>query len=82
MVPQAQQARLVLFANFNFQFKFMDIDKEFDTIIQVELKKRLKRDPLPSEIINADNDSDLVNETMWQLLLKLNDRINVLEKKP
>lgn len=54
---------------------------DFDTIIQTELKKRLNRAPKSNEAANADTDSDLVNETLWQMIAGLYDRIEALEKK-
>lgn len=57
----------------------MDIDTLYDTTLKSELKNRLKRQPLASELVNADNDSDLVNEVMWQIISNLNDRLTALE---
>ena len=57
----------------------VDTNTQFDTILAAELSKRLKRTPSHSERINADTDSDLVNETLWQIILKLSDRVTALE---
>lgn len=59
----------------------MDISKTYDTIIASELEKRLNRKPSKGELINADTDADLVNETLWQLVVQLNERISTLENK-
>lgn len=56
------------------------IDTKYDGILRTELQKRLNRVPLASEIINADNDSDLVNEALWQLVTDLDARLTVLER--
>ena len=56
------------------------IDTKYDGIHRTELQKRLNRVPLASEIINADNDSDLVNEALWQLVTDLDARLTVLER--
>lgn len=57
----------------------IDISTQFDNILKTELTKRLKRDPLQTELVNADNDSDLVNETLWQLVENLANRVQALE---
>lgn len=58
----------------------MDIDTKYDSILAEELKKRLKRDALPSELVNGDNDSDLVTECLWQIIAEYDHRIDTLEK--
>mgnify|MGYP001577116496 CR=1 FL=1 len=57
------------------------MDKEYDIILEKELEKKLNRKPSSSEIINADTDSNLVNECLWKIMLELEKRINLLEKK-
>ena len=57
----------------------MDIDQKYDTIAIPELEKRLNRQPTDSEIINSDKDSDLVTETLWQLIKDLEARVKILE---
>lgn len=59
----------------------MDIDKQYDAILKTELENRLKRPAKPDEVINADKDSDLVNETLWQLVKDLATRVTILEEK-
>ena len=56
-----------------------NIDKKFDQILATELEKRLNRKPKVNELINADFDSDLVNECLWQLVKELTDRVDKLE---
>lgn len=53
-------------------------EKKFDDTIKLELEKRLKREPLDHELKNADTDSDLVNEVLWQMV---NDLYNMLESQ-
>lgn len=48
-----------------------DINTTYDNLLVAELTRRLKRAPSPSEVINGDNDSDLVNEILWQLIGQL-----------
>lgn len=48
-----------------------DINTTYDSLLETELTKRLGRAPSPEEITNADNDSDLVNEILWQLVCQL-----------
>ena len=57
------------------------LDKNYDDKLKINLEARLKRPALPHEIINADNDSDLVTETLWQLLVELTARVEILEKE-
>mgnify|MGYP001605191668 CR=1 FL=1 len=57
------------------------MDKEYDIILEKELEKKLNRKPSSSEIINADTDSNLVNECLWQLIKELDARVKLLEKK-
>lgn len=57
------------------------IDQQYDGILTTVLTARLKRTPHPNEIINGDNDSDLVNETLWQLIVSLDARIKKLESQ-
>ena len=59
----------------------MTIDDKYNTILQSELGKRLRRIPHPNEVSNADFDADLVNETLWQIICDLNTRIELLEAK-
>lgn len=59
----------------------MNISQAFDQLLRTELAKRLGREPLPNEVVNADNDSDLVNEILWELVFNLNDRVTKLEQK-
>lgn len=56
------------------------MDELYNTILRSELEKRLKRPATDSEFINADFDSDLVNECLWQLLNQLNDKVTLLQK--
>ena len=58
-----------------------NIRQRYDEIIRSELRKRLKREPTPNELANSDTDSDLVNETMWQLIEDLSERVERLERK-
>lgn len=58
-----------------------DIDKDYDDRLLNNLTKRLNRAPLAHEIINGDNDSDLVNQTLWELILSLHARVLALESK-
>lgn len=58
----------------------MNTGKRFDDILKIELKKRLKREPTNSEIINGDTDADLVSEIMWQLIEDLDKRLDTVEK--
>lgn len=58
----------------------MDIEKEYDTRLKNSLEKRLKRPATTDELVNADNDSDLVTETLWQMLCEMEKRIAALEK--
>jgi len=53
---------------------------KFDTIIETELRKRLKREPSINELKNADTDSDLVNEVLWQMVNDLYDKFEKQEK--
>ena len=55
------------------------MDKDYDTILKETLEKRLKRSASSDEIINADNDADLVNETLWQLINQMDIRLKKLE---
>lgn len=59
----------------------MQIDKIYNDTLKAELTKRLGRKPLANEMVNADNDSDLVNEVLWQLVCNLQNRIAALEVK-
>lgn len=52
---------------------------DFDARLKNSLTKRLCREPLPHELINADNDADLVNEVLWQMVLELTKRVAALE---
>lgn len=52
---------------------------KYDLIFLNQLTLRLKREPSPSERINADNDSDLVNETLWELICDLYTQIEQLK---
>jgi len=56
-------------------------DTKFDTIIEIELKKRLKREPSSDELRNADTDSDLVNEVLWQMVNDLYNEVEKLKQK-
>lgn len=47
---------------------------KFDRIIVEELTRRLKREPTKDEIANADTDSDLVNEVLWQMINEVYDK--------
>lgn len=58
----------------------MTLDQDYDAILKTQLELRLKRPALSSELTNADNDSDLVTETLWQLVVSLEKRIAALEK--
>lgn len=53
----------------------------FDDTLKDQLTKRLGREPLENELINADNDSDLVNEVLWRLVCNAFNRLAALEKK-
>lgn len=57
------------------------INDDYDAKLVATLQKRLNREPKDNEKINADFDSDLVNEILWQLIVKLNERVSILEKK-
>lgn len=48
-----------------------DINTLYDTLLKKELVRRMGREPFANELINADNDSDLVNEILWQLIVQL-----------
>lgn len=54
----------------------MTIDQKYDQLLAANLKQRLKRNPLPHELANADYDADLVNETLWQLIRHLDERLS------
>jgi len=56
------------------------IDTNYDDKLEVILEKRLKRKATISELTNADNDSDIVNETMWQIMKEQEARIISLEE--
>lgn len=56
-----------------------EMNADFDSMLVAELTKRLKRSPSSTEVINAENDSDLVNEVMWKLVLSLAQRVSDLE---
>lgn len=58
-----------------------DVDTKYDELNLVELEKRLKRKPTKAEVINSDNDSDLVNEVMWQLVKDMAQKLSDLETK-
>lgn len=58
----------------------MNISEKFDSVLKIELEKKLKRPASVGEITNADNDSDLVNETLWQLVVELDKRVSTLEE--
>jgi hypothetical protein len=57
------------------------LDQNYDKKIRENLEKRLNRPAKEDEIINSDKDSDLVGETLWQILIEMEKRIEVLEKK-
>jgi hypothetical protein len=57
------------------------IDQDYDEKIRVVLERRLNRPAKPNEILNADTDTDLVSETMWEILKEQNERISLLESK-
>lgn len=57
------------------------IDEKFDNKMKVELVKLLKRPLKEGELINADMDSNLVNEILWQLVKELDERVKLLESK-
>ena len=59
-----------------------DIQKDYDKKLKKTLEAKLNRPAKSNEIINADNDADLVNETLWQIIVQLEERISALEKKP
>lgn len=59
-----------------------DISKDYDAKLKKTLEGKLNRPAKPHEIINADNDSDLVNTTLWELIVALEARVTLLEKKP
>jgi hypothetical protein len=56
--------------------------KKFDQTIAAELAKRLNRKPSKDELANADTDSDLVNEVLWQMINDLYNEIEKINKKP
>lgn len=58
-----------------------DITKDYDDRLKNNLTLRLRRAALSHEEINADNDSDLVNQTLWELILTLHARVLALESK-
>ena len=58
----------------------MNIDELYDTKLKTVLETRLKRAASAQEVINADTDSDLVTETLWQLLVALDERVKILEE--
>lgn len=57
-----------------------DISTKYDSILKTELESRLNRKASVNEIINADKDADLVNETLWQLICDINIRLLAVEK--
>ncbi len=61
--------------------KNKEANDKYDVVFLEQLKLRLKRDPKPNEIINADNDSDLVNETLWQLVCDLYAQLQEIKDK-
>ena len=61
--------------------KPLSIDKNYDSKLKINLEARLNRPATPSEIINSDRDADLVNETLWQLIVELEQRILILEQR-
>ena len=59
----------------------MTIEKTYDNKLKTNLEKRLNRLASNDELINADKDSDLVNEVLWELIVDLEQRIINIEKK-
>ena len=59
----------------------LTIDNNYDLKLKTNLERRLNRPAKPSELINSDNDSDLVIETLWQIIVELEERIKNLEVK-
>lgn len=57
------------------------IDQKYDNILVTQLTKRLGRVPTHSEVTNGDNDSDLVNECLWELIVQLSADIDAIKKK-
>ena len=57
------------------------IDQQYDDILKTQLARRLNRAPTRSEIVNGDNDSDLVNETLWELICQLSADIALIKQK-
>lgn len=56
-----------------------DLDKDYDTRKSATLTSRMNRDPKPSELVNAEYDSDLTTEILWQMFCAAIVRIAALE---
>ena len=59
-----------------------DINKDYNEKLKKELEKHLNRPAKEHEITNADSDSNLSLEALWQIIVQLEGRITELEKKP
>ena len=59
----------------------MTLNQNYDIKLKTNLEKRLNRLASNDELINADKDSDLVNEVLWELIVDLEQRIINIEKK-
>lgn len=57
------------------------IDEKYDDISKAQLEKSLGRNAKISELKNADTDSNLVTECLWQLIKEQESRIKILESK-
>lgn len=58
------------------------IDTDYDAKLKANLEAKLRRPAKAHELVNADNDSDIVSETLWQIICELSARVAALEKKP
>ena len=53
----------------------------YNEIFDAELERRLKRPATVAERTNADNDSDLVNEVLWQMIDELYTAVSLIKDK-
>jgi len=58
----------------------MDINTDYDKKLKGATEKYLNRPAKQNELVNADNDSNLVTETLWQIIVEMEARITLLEK--
>lgn len=59
-----------------------DISKDYSAKLKKILEDKLNRPAKANEIINADTDSNLSTEALWQIIVGLEERVTLLEKKP